>query len=73
MEDLLMEEVRSLTRAMTSMSETNIELSNIIVSQIEFLSMLIVQYGDILGEGLVVQIDHQIRELKYKNNGEIVE
>lgn len=73
MEDLLMEEVRSLTRAMTSMSETNIELSNIIVSQIEFLSMLIVQYGDILGEGLVVQIDNQIRELKYKNSGEIVE
>lgn len=67
MEDLLMDEVRSLTRAMTSMSETNIELSNIIVSQIEFLSMLIVQYGDILGEGLVVQIDEQIRELKYKN------
>lgn len=73
MEDLLMDEVRNLTKTVGELGRTNIELCNIISSQIEFLSMLIVQYGDILGEGLVVQIDNQIRELKYKNSGEIVE
>lgn len=42
----------------------NIEKENIIEDEIEFLSMLIVQYGDILGEALCVLIDHQINKLK---------
>lgn len=42
----------------------NKELLELIDGQIEFLSMLIVQHGDILGEALCVLIDHQINKLK---------
>ena len=39
-------------------------VDKIINEQIEFLSMLIVQFGDILGDPLIVLIDEQIKKLK---------
>lgn len=39
-------------------------MDDIIDEEIEFLCMLIVEHGDILGEGLVVLIDEQINKLK---------